>query len=266
MAAPSGQAPLPLKGRVAIVTGGAGGIGSAVSKHLASLGAHVVIGYVGDPTPAENLVSAINATMTSAASGPPRAIAVATDVSNAAQVKSLFDAAVNAFGPDLHILVTAAGVIDADYPSIAETSEEMFDWMFGTNCKGTFLCCREAANRLVRGGGGRIITFSSSGVGSLRPGYGVYTGTKGAVEVMTKILARELKGTGITANAVAPGSIETPMYYAGKSEEEARKYMWEIPMGRLGLPEDVAPVVGFLASDAGGWVNAQVVRVNGGNV
>ncbi|XP_010917716.1 NADPH-dependent aldehyde reductase-like protein, chloroplastic [Elaeis guineensis] len=265
MAAPSDQTPLPLKGRVAIVTGGAGGIGSAISKHLASLGAHVVIGYVGDPTPAENLASAINAT-TGTTSGPPQAIAVATDVSNAAQVMSLFDAAMHAFGPDLHILVTAAGVIDADYPSIAETSEEMFDWMFGTNCKGTFLCCREAANRLVRGGGGRIITFSSSGVGSLRPGYGVYSGTKGAVEVMTKILARELKGTGITANAVAPGSIETPMFYAGKSVEDARKFMGEIPMGRLGLPEDVAPVVGFLASDAGAWVNAQVVRVNGGNV
>ncbi|CAL9095991.1 unnamed protein product [Musa acuminata var. zebrina] len=251
----------PLKGRVAIVTGGAGGIGSAVSAHLASLGASVVIGYVGDPSPAEKLAETINTTY-----GAPRAIAVSADVSSFAQVKSLFDAAEATFGPNLHILVTAAAVIDAEYPPIADTSEESFDWMFGVNAKGTFLCCREAANRLVRDGGGRIITFTSSGVGSLRPGYGAYAATKGAIEVMTRVLAKELRGTRITANGVAPGSTATPMFYAGKSEEDVKAYVAEIPLGRLEQPEDVAPLVGFLASDDGEWVNGQIIRINGGNV
>ncbi|XP_072987635.1 NADPH-dependent aldehyde reductase-like protein, chloroplastic [Typha latifolia] len=253
---------LPLKDRVAIVTGGAGGIGSAISTHLASLGARVVIGYIGDAAPAQKLVSTINAKHPTT----PRAVAVETDVSKATQVKSLFDAAAAAFGPDLHILVTTAAVLDYGHPSIAETTEESFDHMFATNAKGTFLCCREAANRLVRGGGGRIITFSSSGVGSLRPGYGAYAGSKGAVEVMTKILARELRGTGITANGVAPGPTATPMFYNGKSEEDVEGCIGEIPLERLGMPEDIAPLVGFLASDAGELVNAQIIRCNGGNV
>lgn len=255
-------ASLMLHGRVAIVTGGAGGIGSAVSKHLASLGARVAVAYVGDPTPAQKLVTGIN----SKYDGGPRAIAVKADVSDAAQVRALFDAAAAAFGGELHVLVTTAAVLDYSYPPLAETSEATYDAMFGVNARGTFLCCREAANRLARDGRGRIVTFSSSGVASLRPGYSAYAASKAAVEVMTKILARELRGTGITANTVAPGSTGTPMFYNGKTEEEMDRYIAEAPLGRLGMPEDIAPLVGFLASDAGHWVNAQVLRCNGGTI
>ncbi|OEL38349.1 hypothetical protein BAE44_0000633 [Dichanthelium oligosanthes] len=115
-------------------------------------------------------------------------------------------------------------------------------------------------------------TFSSSGVGSLRPGYSVYVASKAkaAVEVMTKILAREPRGTGIvTANVVAPGSTGTPMFYTGKTADErggAERYVAEALLGRLGMPEDIAPLVGFLASDAGHWVKAQVLRCNGGTI
>ncbi|KAF7033273.1 hypothetical protein CFC21_044389 [Triticum aestivum] len=151
-------------------------------------------------------------------------------------------------------------------PALAETSEATYDAAFGVNARGTFLCLREAANRLARDGRGRIVTFSSSGVGSLRPGYAAYAASKAAVETMTRILAKELRGTGITANAVAPGSTATPMFYNGKTEEEAARYIAEAPLGRLGLPEDIAPLVGFLASDAGGWVNGQVLRCNGGTI
>ncbi|XP_047086146.1 NADPH-dependent aldehyde reductase-like protein, chloroplastic [Lolium rigidum] len=256
-------ASMMLHGRVAIVTGGAGGIGSAVSKHLASLGARVAVAYVGDPAPAQKLVAGINVAIGTAL---PRAIAVEADVSDAAQVHALFDAAVAAFGGELHILVTAAAVLDASYPTLAETSEASYDAMFGANARGTFLCLREAANRLARDGRGRIVTFSSSVVGSLRPWYAAYAASKAAVETMTRILARELRGTGITANAVAPGSTATPMFYDGKTEEEAERYIAGTPLGRLGMPEDIAPLVGFLASDAGGWVNAQVLRCNGGAV
>ncbi|KAJ3697179.1 hypothetical protein LUZ61_000884 [Rhynchospora tenuis] len=257
----NGQPSLPLEGRVAIVTGGAGGIGSAGSSHLASLGAKVVIADIGDPVPTQKLVTAINSTVSS-----PRIIAVPCYVSKASDVKSLFDTAASSFGPDIHLLVTTAAVLDHDYPKLAETSEEAYDYMFNANSKGTFLCCREVANRLVRDGKGRIVTFSSSLVGTLEPGYAVYTATKGAVEVMTKIMARELRGTGITANVVAPGPTATPMFYNGKTEEDQAKIIAESPLGRLGLPEDIAQLVGFLVSDAGQWVNAQVVRCNGGCV
>ncbi|KAJ4814660.1 NAD(P)-binding Rossmann-fold superfamily protein [Rhynchospora pubera] len=254
----NGQPSFPLEGRVAIVTGGAGGIGSAVSSHLASLGAKVVIAYIGDAVPAQKLVTSINSTGSS-----PRAIAVLCDVSKASDVKSLFDTAASTFGPDLHILVTTAAVLDYGHPKVAETSEETYDYMFNTNMKGTFLCCREATNRLVRDGKGRIVTFSSS---VLRPGYAIYAASKGAVEAMTKTMARELRGTGITANAVAPGPTATPMFYEGKTEEDQANIIAEVPLGRLGLPEDIAQLVGFLVSDAGQWVNAQVIRCNGGNV
>jgi len=103
-------------------------------------------------------------------------------------------------------------------------------------------------------------------VGALRPGYGAYAGSKAAVETMVKILAKELKGTGITANCVAPGPIATEMFFAGKTEEMVRRVVGECPLSRLGESKDVAPVVGFLASEAGEWVNGQVVRVNGGYV
>lgn len=134
------------------------------------------------------------------------------------------------------------------------------------NAKGTFLCCREAARRIVKGGGGRIITMSSSTVGSIREGYGAYAATKAAIEVMTKVMAKEMKGTGITANAVAPGPIATAMFYEGKTEEKVRMAKELSPMGRLGEPRDVAPVVGFLAGDDAEWVNGQVIRINGGYV
>ncbi|MQM06097.1 hypothetical protein Taro_038918 [Colocasia esculenta] len=255
-------APAPLRDRVAIVTGGNGGIGSAVCRHLASLGARVVVNYVDDPAAADDLVSAINAGY----GGATRAVAVEADVSDEGQVRALFDAAARSFGPTLHILVTTAAVMDASYPSLADTTAQCFDRTFAVNARGTFLCCREAARRLVRGGGGRIVTFSSSGVGSLRPGYSAYLATKAAIETMTRILAKELRGTGITANTVAPGPTAAPLLYAGKTEAELATYTAEIPLGRVGQPEDVANVVAFLVSDAGEWINAQVVRANGGNV
>lgn len=100
----------------------------------------------------------------------------------------------------------------------------------------------------------------------MRPGYAAYVGSKAAVESMVKILAKELKGTGITANCVAPGPIATEMFFAGKTEEVIKRVVDESPLGRLGETEDVAPLVGFLATDAGEWVNGQIIRVNGGYV
>lgn len=131
------------------------------------------------------------------------------------------------------------------------------------NARGAFLCCKEAANRLKHGGGGRIILISSSLVGALKPGYAAYTASKAAVETLAKILAKELKGTRITANCVAPGPIATEMFL---TEEMVKKVIEDCPHNRLGQANDVAPVVGFLATDASEWVNGQVIRVNGGYV
>ncbi|CAA7410360.1 unnamed protein product [Spirodela intermedia] len=254
-----------LHGRVAIVTGGAGAIGGAVSRHLASLGAKVVVNYFGDSFDADRLVAAVNDEFSCCQ--PPRAIAVQANVTDETQVKALFDAAELAFGPEgIHIVVTCAGVNDPYKSPLAELTPEHWDQMFLVNAKGTFLCCREAARRLVRGGGGRIITISSSTVDSLRPGYGAYAASKAAVEVLTKILSRELAGTGITANAVSPGPIVTPMFFENKSEEEVRKRVADCPLGRLGYPEDVARLVGYLVSVAGEFVNGQSIRINGGYI
>lgn len=142
----------------------------------------------------------------------------------------------------------------------------VFNVFRSVNVRGAFLCCREATNRLKRGGGGRIIMLTSSSVGSLRPKLSAYTASKAAVEVMVKILAKELRGTRITANCVAPGPIATDMFYAGKTEEMINRSIDQCPQERLGETEDVTPLVGFLATDAAEWVNGQVIRVNGGYV
>ncbi|XP_074577889.1 NADPH-dependent aldehyde reductase-like protein, chloroplastic [Curcuma longa] len=191
-------------------------------------------------------------------------VAFASNVSVAADVKCLFDRAESAFASPAHILVSCAGVSNAKYPPLAGTSVEDWDAIFSVNARGAFLCCREAAARLVRGGGGRIVTVSSSLVAALLPGYGAYAASKAAVEAMTKVLAKELRGTGVTANCVAPGPTATELFFAGKSEEDVRRLAEVSPLRRLGQPEDVAALVGFSCTDVGEWVNGQVVRVNGG--
>jgi len=253
---------MPLEGRVAIVTGASGGIGKDIAIHLAEKGAKVVVHYSSKQHTAEEVVSTINNNSSSSGDGV-KALACKADIANPSQVAQLFDIAEQTFGP-VHILVHSAGVLDAKYPRLAQTSEEDWDWTFQVNCKGAFLCSREAANRVVRGGGGRIINISSSLVGMSTPGYGAYSASKAAVEMMTRILAQELRGTKITANCVAPGAVATDMFFAGKSEALVETIAKSAPIERLGKAEDIAPLVAFLASDEGEWVNAQVVRVNGG--
>ncbi|PIN20218.1 Reductase [Handroanthus impetiginosus] len=250
----------PLQDRLAIVTGASRGIGRAIALHLASLGAKVLINYTSNSAQADSVAAQINA------GSNARAVTFQADISDPEQVKSLFDAAESTFNSPVHILVNSAGVLDSKYPTLANTTVEDFDRTFSTNARGAFLCCREAANRIKRGGGGRIICLSSSLVAVLMPGYAAYVPSKAAVETMVKILAKELKGTGITANCVAPGPVATEMYFAGKTEEAIKKAVEYCPLGRLGQTEDVAPLVGFLASDAGEWVNGQVIRVNGGSI
>ncbi|KAG9447035.1 hypothetical protein H6P81_013163 [Aristolochia fimbriata] len=259
---------LPLGGKVAIVTGASRGIGRGIALHLAAVGAKLVLNYASNSAQADQLAAEINSLVTPATPHqyPIRAVPFRANVAVSGDVKALFDHAEQTFGPDLHILVHCAGVLDSKYPMTADTTEEDWDAAFAVNAKGAFLCCREAARRLVRGGGGRIIALSSSLVGTLTPGYAAYTASKAAVEAMIRTIAKELKGTQITANCVAPGPVATDLFFAGKSEAAVQRLIEVCPMGRLGRVEDIAPVVGFLAGDASEWVNGQVIRANGGSV
>ncbi|KQK20706.1 NADPH-dependent aldehyde reductase-like protein, chloroplastic [Brachypodium distachyon] len=252
----------PLAGRVAIVTGASRGIGRAIATHLSSLGASLVLGYASSASLAEQLAASLLP--------PNSAIAVKADVSSEAGVRSLFDAAESAFGRPAQILVANAGVLDDKYPSLAATATADFDRVFSTNARGAFLCLREAANRIPPGcgggGGGRIVAVTSSVVASLPEGYAAYTASKAAVEAMVRTMAKELRGTRVTANCVAPGATATDMFFAGKSEETVRRVAEGNPMCRIGEAGDIAPVVGFLCTDAAEWINGQVIRANGGYV
>ncbi|GFQ08860.1 short-chain type dehydrogenase/reductase [Phtheirospermum japonicum] len=257
---------LPLNGRVAIVTGASRGIGRAVATHLCSLDAKLVINYVSNSSLADLLASELNSEAAGDDTSSPVAIAVKADVSNPDDVKSLFDRAEWAYNTPVHILVNCAGILDPNHSAVANKTVEEWDAMFNVDARGAFLTCREATNRLVRGGGGRIVLVSSTIVVEAMPGCAAYAASKAAVETMTRFVAKELKGSGITANCVAPGPVATDMLSAALSEEIVQGLVDACPLGRLGEPNDVAQLVGFLVGDGGEWVNGQVIMVNGGLV
>lgn len=240
---------------VAIVTGASRGIGAAIARRLAHDGYAVVVNYAGRAADADRVVAAI-----AAAGGS--AIAVQADVADSAAVTRLFDAAIERFGR-VDVLVNNAGVMPAQLPRLAATDDAAFDWMIGVNLKGTFNTLRAAAMRLAQGG--RIVNLSTSLVGLAMPGYAVYAATKAAVETMTNILAKELRGREIRVNAVAPGPTATELFLNGKSDEQVQRLAQMAPLERLGQPDDIAAAVAFLAQP-GGWVNGQTLRANGGIV
>jgi 3-oxoacyl-[acyl-carrier protein] reductase len=238
----------------AIVTGGSRGIGAAIATRLAQDGFAVTVNYAGNAKAAGDVVAAIEK-----AGG--RAIAVQADVSESAAVRALFDATEKAFG-GVDVLVNNAGILTT--AKLGDETDEAFDRMMTINVKGTFNGLREAARRLRTGG--RIVNFSTSVVGTKLENYGVYTATKAAVEAFTGVLAKELRGRNITVNAVAPGPVATELLTAGKTPEMLALFAKGAPLERLGMPDDIARVVSFLAGPDGGWVNAQVIRANGGLV
>ena len=242
--------------RTAIVTGGSRGIGAAIARRLAHDGLRVVVNYAGRADDAQAVVQAITA-----AGG--QAITVQADVADPAAVARLFDQAVQAFG-SVDVLVNNAGVMPSQLPMLADTDDATFDQLIAINLKGSFNTLREAARRMADGG--RIVNFSTSVIGLALPGYAAYAATKSAVETMTNILAKELRGRNITVNAVAPGPTATALFLDGKPPELVERLAQANPMGRLGTPEDIASVVSFLAGPDGAWVNGQTLRANGGMV
>jgi 3-oxoacyl-[acyl-carrier protein] reductase len=239
--------------RVAVVTGGSGGIGQAICRRLAADGMAVTINYAGRPQEAELTVKAIS-------ESGGRAIAVRADVADEDQVSQLFDTTERSFG-GVDVVVNAAGIMLLAPLSDLDLAD--FDRMHRINLRGTFVVNREAARRLRTGGS--IVNFSSSVVKRAVPSYAAYAATKGAVDAITLVLAKEMRGRNITVNAVAPGPTATPLFLDGKSQEEIDELTKMAPLERLGMPDDAAEVVSFLAGP-GRWVNGQVVYPNGGMI
>jgi 3-oxoacyl-[acyl-carrier protein] reductase len=237
--------------RVAVITGGSGGIGRVTAERLAADGLTVVVHYAGGATPAKEVVTAITEAGGTASAFP-------ADVADEAEVAALFDYVDQTYG-GVDVVVHTAGImllsplVDLDFADL--------DRMHRINIRGTFAVDQQAARR-VRSGGA-IINFSTSVVKIALPGYTAYAATKGAVDAMTLILAKELRGRDITVNAVAPGPTATPLFFDGKSQEAIDELAAMSPLERLGTPADIAEAVSFLAGPAR-WVNGQIIYANGG--
>src|SRR6202022_3194006 len=238
--------------KTAIITGASGGLGSAVARRLATDGFAIAVNYSGNSGPAEKLVAELKA-----AGG--QSIAVQADVTNPADVENLFKKTLATFG-GIDVVVHSAGIMPL--LPIAGGDVATFDKVIATNLRGTFLVLAQAAQKVAEGG--RIIAFSSSVLAKSFPTYGPYIASKAGVEGLVRVLANELRGRNITVNAVAPGPTGTDLFLNGKTPEQIAQLSKLAPLERLGQPEDIANVVSFLAGPDGSWVNAQILRANGG--
>ena len=237
--------------RIALVTGGSGGIGRAVADRLAADGMSVVVHYAGNAVAAQEVAKGI-------VDGGGSAVTVRADIAEPDQVQQLFDAAEQRYG-GIDVVVNTAGIMLLS--PVAELDVEDFDRMHRTNVRGAFLVSRQAARRLRPGGA--LINFATTVRKLALPTYAAYAAGKAAVEALTPILAKELQGRDVTVNAVAPGPTATPLFLDGKPQNVIDRLASLSPLGRLGEPRDAAEVVAFLAGP-GRWINGQTIFSNGG--
>jgi 3-oxoacyl-[acyl-carrier protein] reductase len=238
--------------KTAVVVGASGGIGRAVALRLAQDGFAIVAHYSGNAAKVDEAVSAIKA-------HGGKAIGVKADVAVEGDVNALFKTAQETFGR-IDVVVHSAGIMPMG--KIADGDLATFDKVIATNLRGTYIVLSQAARRV--GDGGRIVAFSSSVVAKSFPNYGAYIASKCGVEGLVHVLANELRGRNVTVNGIAPGPTGTDLFLKGKSAALIEEFAKMAPLERIGRPEDIAGVVAFLAGPYGAWINAQVIRANGG--
>lgn len=241
-----------LSGKTALVTGASRGIGRAVALKLGEMGAAVVVNYMNSSAVAEEVVEQI-------VTQGGKALAVKADMADPMEIETMFDRAIGEFG-QLDILVNNAGM--AIYKPIAEVSEDDYERQFSLNVKGLLFACQQAARKLADGG--RIINISTSVTKMMLPNYGLYAASKGAVEQLTKVLAKELGPRGISVNAISPGPTDTELFREGKTEEQIQQMGAMAAFNRIGTPEDIAGAVALLVSAEASWISGQDLCANGG--
>ncbi|HXM02689.1 MAG TPA: glucose 1-dehydrogenase [Chthoniobacterales bacterium] len=243
-----------LTGKVAVVTGASKGIGAAIAKSLAAEGASVVVNYASSRDGAETVVVAI-------AKAGGKAVAVGGDITKAAEAQGIIDAAMKAYGR-LDILVNNAGLYE--FAPLEAITEESFHKLFNINVLGLLLVTQAAAKQI--GNGGSIINIGSAVTRAKPAASAVYTATKGAVDMITSVLAKELAPRKIRVNSLNPGLVETEgTHTAGVMGSDMEKaFVSQTPLGRAGQPGDIASVAVFLASDDSGWITGEVIIASGG--
>lgn len=244
-----------LNGKVAVVTGASKGIGAGIAKGLAEAGAAVVVNYASSPEGADRVVKEIQ-------SKGGKALAVQGDVAKAGDVRRLFAETKKAFG-GVDVLVNNAGVYQ--FAALDEITEEQFHRQFNTNVLGLLLATQEAAKYFGENGGS-VINIGSTASQLTPPATAVYTATKGAVDAVTRTLAKELGPKKIRVNSINPGMVETEgTHTAGVIGSDFQKQLeGQTPLGRIGQPEDIAPIAVFLASTDSGWLTGETLLASGG--
>ncbi len=238
--------------KTAIVTGASRGIGRQIAIQLADAGMNVIVNYASSREKAVEVVELIQQ-----AGG--EATAIHADVSKVSEVERLFSETLELYGA-IDVLVNNAGMMKT--LPLDQVTEDDFDQHMALNVKGTYFACQQAMLHMQEGG--TIINFSTSVSGAMLPGYSLYGATKGAVEQLTRQLAKEFGPKGITINSIAPGQVATDLFLNGKSEELVDSFRRMNAFGRLGEPEDIANAVELLVSDKARWITGQTILVNGG--
>jgi 3-oxoacyl-[acyl-carrier protein] reductase len=241
-----------LQHKVAIVTGGSRGIGAAICKRLAKDGATVVVNYSRSSAKADHIVAEIQAL-------GGAAVAIQADMSDLGSIERLFTKSIDLHGK-LDILVNNAGL--SEFRAIDKIDQALFESLFNVNVRAPLFAIKSAVRSMVSGG--RIVNITSSITKNPNPEASVYAGTKAALETITRSLAKELGSRRITVNAVGPGVVATDMMDSMMPPEWQKGIIAETPLGRLGMPEDIADVVAFLASDDARWITGEIIGVNGG--
>jgi 3-oxoacyl-[acyl-carrier protein] reductase len=241
-----------IENKVAIVTGASRGIGKQVAIQLGQLGISTVINYNSNEKEAQEVVKEI-------IFEGGESIAIQANISKLSDLEKLFEQTIKIYGK-VDILINNAGLMINN--PIENVSEEEFDRQFLTNVKGTYFACQQAMKHMENDG--RIINFSTSITGVMFPSYSVYAASKGAIEQITRQLAKEFGTKGITINAIAPGPVKTELFMKSKSEEQIKMLSNMNSFGRLGEPEDIAEVIELLVNEKSHWITGQTIKVNGG--